>query len=103
MVEMGVELEMVGGVPVSMRSYLAELVNTFVNYDWEVFSYCPLAANFKFSDITQKISTMTNLLGTTTLEDIFIDEDKAQHEGGDDEPPHEGEGSGIHLTGGLVD
>jgi hypothetical protein len=46
---------------------------------------------------------MTNLLGTTTLEDIFIDEDKAQHEGGDDEPPHEGEGSGIHLTGGLVD
>ena len=33
MVEMGVELEMVGGVPVSMRSYLAELVNTFVNYD----------------------------------------------------------------------
>ena len=32
MVGMGVELEMVGGVPVSMRSYLAELVNTFVNY-----------------------------------------------------------------------
>ena len=32
MVEMGVELEMVGGVPVSMSSDLAKLVNTFVNY-----------------------------------------------------------------------
>ena len=47
---------------------------------------------------------MTNLLGTSTtpFEDIFIDEDKAQQEG-DEEPPHEGEGSGIPHTGGSVD